>query len=106
MIGEREIKILMGNFRRSSAYFRGIDNNLNSLFGKAPHTHGHNIPKFSEKPTGPIGVEDCICYQTSYSISFKFFILGLTSPIEFKIPYTKYYIGQKNALNLITYKNG
>jgi hypothetical protein len=28
-IGERKIKILLGNFRRSSAYFRGIRDSLN-----------------------------------------------------------------------------
>ena len=32
--------------------------------------------------------------------------LGLTSPIETKIPYTKYFIGQHNVANLKTYKNG
>jgi hypothetical protein len=30
---------------------------------------------FFEKPTDPIGVEDCISYQTSYSICFKCIIL-------------------------------
>ena len=39
-----------------------------SFFGKAPQSRGHNKPKLFKKPTDPIGVEDCICYQTSYSI--------------------------------------
>jgi hypothetical protein len=69
--GERKIYILLGNFRRSSVYFRGIRYIWNSIFVNAPHSRGHNNPKMFEKPTDPIGVEDCICYQTSYSICFK-----------------------------------
>ena len=31
--------------------------------------------------------------------------LGLTSPIDIKISYTKYFIGRQNVANLKTYKN-
>ena len=68
---------------------------LIQFVGKAPHSHGHNNLKVFEKPTDPIGVEDCNYYQTSYSIGFKYFHikLGLTSPIEtntYKIEFPNY----------------
>jgi hypothetical protein len=59
---------------------------LNTICWKTPHSRGHNNPTLFEKQTEPKGVEDCICYQKSYSVGFKWLHikLGLTSAIEIK----------------------
>ena len=80
--------IFLDNFRRTLPISVDLEIVSIQFVGKAPHSRGHNNPKLFEKPTDPIGVEDCICYQTSYSQGFKYFHieLGLMSQIAIKHP--------------------
>ena len=54
--------------------------------GKAPHSRGDINGTLFEEQREPIGVEDSIRYETSYSLGFKYFHikLGLTSSIEYQ----------------------
>ena len=53
--------------------------------GKAPHSRVNNNRTLFGEPTEPIGVEDSVCYQISYSVGFEYVYikLGLTSSIEY-----------------------
>ena len=57
--------------------------------GNAPHSRGDIKRTLFEEQTEPIGVEDSIYYQTSYSLGFKYFHikLGLKSSIEYQHQY-------------------
>ena len=52
--------------------------------GKEPHSRANNNQTLFGEPTEPIGVEDSVYYETSYSLGFEYFYvkLGLTSSIE------------------------
>ena len=59
---------------------------LSSICWKGTPSRGDNNPSYFKEQMEPIGVEDCSCYQTSYSLGFKWLHikLGLMSAIEIK----------------------
>jgi hypothetical protein len=75
---------ILGNFGRISAYFRRIRYILNSIFGKVPHSRGHNKQKLFEKPMDPIGVEDCICYLIVFFSNVSYYIRADVTKLKSK----------------------
>jgi hypothetical protein len=75
---------ILGNFGRSSAYFRGIRYIWKSIFGKVSHSRGHNNQEWFEKPTDPIGVEDCICYHIVFVSNVSYYIRADVTKLKSK----------------------
>jgi hypothetical protein len=75
---------ILGNFGRSSAYFRGMRYIWKSIFGKVPHSRGHNNQEWFEKPTDPIGVENCICYLIVFVSNVSYYIRADVTKLKSK----------------------
>ena len=61
-----------------------FSDSLSLICQKAPHSRVNNNRTLFGEPTEPLGVEDSVCYQTSYSLGFEYVYIkiGFTSSIE------------------------